>query len=129
MSRSAKLVAIIASMAVFVMPAATMPLHCTFGVPSGQTVDPCHMAGMSSSAGTELVNSTPFDHSCCQASAPKPESLTASQSSTGKGILAPATTNVFLVDLSATPALREVPYSTMPSHGGLPQAVLCTFLI
>jgi hypothetical protein len=129
MTCSAKVVAIIASMAVFVMPAATMPLHCTLGVPSGQTVDSCHMGGIGSFAGDKLVNSTPFDHSCCQVSAPKPESLTVSQSSTSKGIHAPATTNLFLVDLSAAPALREVLHSTMPSDGGLPQAVLCTFLI
>ena len=127
-SRMGKLVAVVASIAVFVMPAATMPFHCMLRAPSGET-HPCPMMGRSSSADEEQVSLAHFDHSCCQVSTAKPESLTVPQSSSGKRILAPPTTNAVLADLPAAPLLHELRESAVPSLGGPPQAVLCTFLI
>lgn len=124
-----KFVALVASIAVFVMPAAAMPLHCILMVPSGGNVHPCHMMGMSSSADSEQVSAAPFDHSCCQVSAARPESMTVPQPPSSKGILAPPTTNALLADLPAAPVLHERLDWTAPSPGGPPQAVLCTFLI
>jgi hypothetical protein len=129
MSRMGKLVAIIVSIAVFVMPAATLPLHCIFKAPSGQSADPCRMIGMSTSESAEQVKSAPFDHSCCQVSAPRTESPTVPQSSAAKQILTPTITNGLLAVLPATPDLRGLPHSPASSPAGPPQAVLCTFLI
>src|SRR5262245_32857505 len=124
-----KLVAIIASVAVFLMPAAALPLHCILTVPSGQGADPCRMMGMTPSANVEQIGSAPFDHSCCQVSAPRVQSPTVPQSSATRQILAPPTTNGLLVVLPAARNLRGLPHSPSPSPGGPPQAVLCTFLI
>jgi hypothetical protein len=129
MIRMGKLVAIIASIAVFAMPAATLPLHCILKAPSGQSPDPCRMMGMSPSANAEQVKSAPFDHSCCQVSAPRAESPPVPQSSAAKRILTPPGTNGLLAFLPATPDLSGLSHSPASSHGNPPQALLGTFLI
>lgn len=127
MKRIGKFVAVLASIALFVMPAATMPLHCIFKASSGGNTHPCHMMGMNSSA--DQINAAPSNHSCCQVSAAKPESITVPQSPAGKGMVAPATTNAFLSDLPTAPVLHELFDWTVKSPAGPPLAVLCTFLI
>ena len=129
MNYVAKFVAVVASIAIFAMPAAAMPLHCMLKAPSGESTHPCHMVGMSSSADPAQIGSAPVDHSCCQVSAAKPETMTAPQSPSGKGILAPPTTSALLADLPALPVVHDLLDWTVPSPGGTPQAVLCTFLI
>ena len=130
MSRAIKFVtAVLASIAVFVMPAASMPLHCMLRAPSGESAHPCHMMGMSSSTAADQISSAPFDHSCCQVSAAKTESISVTASPSGKGTLAPPTTSALLTNLPAEPALRDHLDLSAPSPGGPPQAVLCTFLI
>lgn len=128
MKRIAKFVAVVASIAIFVMPAAAMPLRCMLMTQPGESSAPCHMMGISSSAAAEQV-SAPVDHSCCQVSAAKTESTAVPQSPSGKGIVAPPTTNTFLSDLPVAPVLHELLGWTVPSPGGPPQAALCTFLI
>lgn len=121
--------AVLAVIAVFVVSAAAMPLHCMFMAPSGEGGQPCHMMGMSSPADGVQVSSAPFDHSCCQVSAAKPESLTVPQSPSGKGVLAPPAANALLAELPTAPVLRQFLVWTAPPPSGPPQAVLCTFVI
>jgi len=132
MARIGKFVAVVASIALFVMPAATMRLHCLFNTPSGaasgQADHSCHHTMEIGTAPHQFAVG-PIDHSCCQFSAETPESLIVPQSSAAKGTLVPPTPNALSADLLATPVLRELPDSTVPSRGGPPQAVLCTFLI
>jgi hypothetical protein len=128
MRRMWKFVAVLASIAVFAMPAATLSLHCVLMAPLGD--DPhhqCHMMGMNPAA--DQINAAPVNHSCCQVSATKPESMTVPQSPSGKGILVPPTANALSADLPAAPVLHRPLDWTAPSPGGPPQAVLCTFLI
>jgi hypothetical protein len=127
MTRIVKFVALVASIAVFVMPAATMPLHCVLMAPSGGDAHPCHMMGMTSSA--NQITTAPSDHSCCQVSAARPEPITVPRAPAGSGIVVPLTLLAFLSDLPAVPALREAFDWNVQSPGGPPQAVLCTFLI
>lgn len=130
MTRTTKFVtAVFVAIAVFVMPAASMPLHCMLMAPSGETANPCQMMGMSPSAGAAQFNSAPFNHPCCQASAVKPETMTVPQSPSGKGLLALPPTGKLLADLPAVTVVHNLLDSTVPSPGGPPQAVLCTFLI
>ena len=129
MTRTIKFVtAVFSVLAVFVMPAATMPLHCMLKAPSGEGAQPCHMMGMSSSGDAAQVSTASFDHSCCQVSAARPESMTVPQSPSGKGILAAPATTALFGSLPAEPVLREVLVWTAPP-GGPHQAVLGTFLI
>jgi hypothetical protein len=121
--------AVLAVIGVFVMPAATMPLHCVLKAPVGGSGHPCPMMGMNSSADLVQLGSAPVDHSCCQISAATPESLTAPESPSGKGILIPTTTSTSVSDLPETSVRHELLDWTAPSLGGPPQAVLCTFLI
>jgi hypothetical protein len=125
MTRIAKFVAVVASIAVFVMPAATMPLHCILKAPA--STHPCHMMGMSSSA--DQINAAPVNHSCCTVSAAKPESATVPRAPAGSGIVAPSTSVAFLSDLPPVPAAYETFDWDVRSPGGPPQAFLCTFLI
>lgn len=130
MSRVIKFVtAVVAVIAVFAMPAASMPLHCMLTAPSGESAHPCHMMGMNSSTQTDQMSSVAFDHSCCQVSAAKTESMSVFPSPSGKGTLAPPATSALLAKLPAEPALRDHLDFGAPPPGGLPQAVLCTFLI
>ncbi len=128
MTRIGKFVAVVASIAVFAMPAATLSLHCLLMAPMGDNPHhQCHMMGMNPAA--DQINAAPVNHSCCQVSAAKPESMTVPQSPSGKGILAPPSTNALLADLPAAPVLHELLDWTALSPGGPPQAALCTFLI
>jgi hypothetical protein len=127
MTRIAKLVALVASIAVFVMPAASMPIHCILKAPAGGSTHPCHMIGMSSSA--DQINAALVDHSCCTVSAAKPESATVPRAPAGSGIVVPLTSVAFLSDLPAVPAVDETFEWDLQSPGGPPQAFLCTFLI
>ena len=127
MTPMGKFIALVASIAVFVMPATTMPLHCILEAPT-ENHPPCHMVmGMSPSA--DQINAGPSDHSCCRVSASKPESISVPQSSSGKGIFVPSTTNSLLADLPAASAMHERFDWPVQSPGGPALAVLCTFLI
>jgi hypothetical protein len=121
--------AVLVAITVFVIPVASMPLHCMFMVPSGGTEHPCRMMEMGSPTDGVQLSSASINHSCCQVSAAKPESLTLPQSPRGKSILSPPTVSALLVDLPAVPVMRDVLDSAVPSPGGPPQAFLCTFLI
>ncbi len=126
MTRIWKLAAVVASITLFVMPAAAMPLHCIFMIPSGESAHPCHMMGMNSS--TDQIKTAPSDHSCCQVSAARPESITVPQAPVDS-LVAPTASSAFLSDLPAIPVVHGPVDWNMQSPGGLPQAVLCTFLI
>lgn len=132
MTRAIKFVtAVVAVIAVFVMPAASMPLHhCMLTAPTGESSSPCHMIAMGSPANGLQVSAAPFDHSCCQVSAARTEALTVPQVPSGRGVLAPASSaNTLLAGMLATPVVRELLVRTAPPPGGVPQAVLCTFII
>ena len=122
-----KLAAVLVSITLFVMPAAAMPLHCIFMTPSGEIPHPCQMMGMNSSS--DQFQTTPSDHSCCQVSAAKPESITVAQAPGGSEIVVPLTAVAFLSDLPAVPAASETFDRAVQSPGGPPQALLCTFVI
>ena len=123
-----KFVAVVVSITMFVMPAATMPLHCILAVPSAGNTDHCHMMGMGSPA-ADQVNAQTSDHSCCQVSAARPESITVPRAPGNDGVVAPPMLVAFLPDLPATPVVRQLFDWNAQSPGGPPQAVLCTFLI
>lgn len=121
-----KLVAVVVSITLFVMPAAAMPLHCILMTPSGESAHPCHMMGMNSS--TDQVKAPPPDRSCCEVSAARPESITVPQVPVTSSV-APASSQAFLSDLPAAPVVYEPFDWNVQSPGGPPQAFLCTFLI
>lgn len=121
-----KLVAVMASITLFVMPAAAMPLHCILMTPSGESAHPCHMMGMRSSA--DQIKTVPTDHSCCAVSAARPESITVPQAPV-TSLVAPTASQAFSSDLPAAPVVHWSPNWNVQSPGGPPQAVLCTFLI
>ena len=125
MTRIWKLAAVIAGITIFVMPLAAMPLHCIFMPSSGENAHPCHMMGMTSS--TDQVKTAPSDHSCCQVSAARPESITGAPPDASS--VAPTVSQAFLSDLPAIPVVHGSLDWNMQSPGGPPQAVLCTFLI
>lgn len=127
MTSIGKFVAVVAIIAVFAMPAATMPLHCMLMTTSGNNGHPCHMMGVNPSA--EQMSAVPFDHSCCQVSTAKTESITMPQPPSGKALVAPPAPNTFLSELPAESVLREAFGWRIASPSGPPQAVLCTFLI
>jgi hypothetical protein len=121
-----KFAAVLLSITIFVMPAATMPLHCILGAPSGKNAHPCHMMGMNSSA--DQTKAASSDHSCCAVSAAKPESITVPQTPVTNSV-SPAASQAFLSDLPTAPAVHGPFDWDVQSPGGPPQAVLCTFLI
>jgi hypothetical protein len=126
MTHIGKVAAVVASIAIFVMPAATIPLHCFLMAPSGETTHPCHMMGMNPSA--DQIKAMPSDHSCCKVSAARPESITVPQTPVATSV-APKASQAFLSDLPAASAVH-VPFDRIvQSLGAPPQAVLCTFLI
>lgn len=131
MTRTIKFVAaVLAAISVFVMPAASMPLHCMLMAPTGGSSSPCHMMGMSSPANGVQVSAAPFDHSCCQVSAARTEALTVPQVPSGReALVPPSSANALLTGVLATPVLHELLVRTAPPPSGAPQAVLCTFLI
>jgi hypothetical protein len=126
MTLTGKFVVVVASIAVFVMPTAAMPLHCLLMTSPGESAHPCHMMEMSLSTGASRISAA-VDHSCCQVSAAKPVSLTV-PSFSGKWTIVPPATNVMLADLPPALVLHEV-LGCAASPGGPPLAVLCTFLI
>jgi len=125
MTSIGKLVAVVVSITLFVMPAAAMPLHCILMTPSGENTHPCHMMGMNSSA--DQIKAAPSDRSCCEVSAARPESITVPQVPVTSSV-APAA-QAFLSDLPAAPVVYEPFDWNVQSPGGPPQAFLCTFLI
>jgi hypothetical protein len=128
MKRIWKFVAVVASIAVFAMPAATLSLHCVLMAPLGDNPHhQCHMMGVNPSA--DQINAAPVNHSCCTVSAAKPESATVPRAPAGSGIVVPLTSVAFLSDLPAVPAADETFEWDLQSPGGPPQAFLCTFLI
>ena len=126
MRRIWKLAAVVASITMFVMPVAAMPLHCIFMPSSGESAHPCHMMGMNSSG--DQFQTAPSDHSCCQVSAARPESITVAQVPVTSSV-APTVSQAFLSDLPAAPVVHGPFDWNLQSPGGPPQAVLCTFLI
>jgi hypothetical protein len=121
-----KFAAVLLSITIFVMPAATMPLHCILKAPSGKNAHACHMMGMSSSA--DHTKAASSDRSCCAVSAAKPEAITVPQTPVTNSV-APAASQAFLSDLPTVPVVH-VPFDAIAqSPGAPPQAVLCTFLI
>ena len=125
MTRIWKLAALVASITMLVMPVAAMPLHCIFMPSSGDNAHPCHMMGMTSS--TDQVKTAPSDHSCCQVSAARPESITVPQAPVALSV-APTVSQAFLSDVPAAPLHGPFDWN-LQSPGGPPQAILCTFLI
>ena len=126
MTRIWKLAAVVASITLFVIPAAAMPLHCIFMTSSGESAHPCHMMGMTSSA--DQIKTAPSGHSCCEVSAARPESITVPQAPVARSV-APTVSQAFLSDLPAAPVVHGSFGWNVKSPGGPPQAVLCTFLI
>ena len=126
MTRIWKFAAVVASITLFVMPVAAMPLHCILMTPSGENTHPCHMMGMNSSA--DQIKAAPSDRSCCEVSAARPESITVPQVPVTSSV-APTASQAFLSDLPAAPVVREPFDWNAQSPGGPPQAVLCTFLV
>jgi hypothetical protein len=126
MTRIGKFVAVVASIAIFVMPAAALPFHCLLMASHGEGANPCHMMGMTPPSDASQLTAA-VDHSCCQVSTAKPESMTV-PSASGKWTIAPPAVTVTLVDLPPAPVLGDV-LDFAPSPGGPPLAVLCTFLI
>jgi predicted component of type VI protein secretion system len=126
-----KFAAVVASIALFLMPAAAMPFHCMLTAPVEPAGHPtCHHMMMGDKpAADQIAAGTPSDHSCCQVSAAKPESLTTPQSPAGKRILPPPATNAMLSDLPTARVPHEPFDWTSVLPDGPPQAVLCTFLI
>jgi len=128
MIRIWKFVAVVASIAVFAMPAAALSLHCVLMTPRGDNPhQQCQMMGMNPSA--DQIKAAPGNHSCCTVSPAKPESVTVPRGSAGSGIVAPQMSVAFLSDRPAVPAAYEPLDRDMQSSGGLPQALLCTFVI
>ncbi len=128
MTRIGKFVAVLASIAVFAMPAAAVSLPCMIAALSGEAnAHHCHMM-MAVNSSADQISASPH-HSCCQVSAAKPESMSVLQSPAGKGIVAPPATNALLSDRSAEPVLHRPFAPTVLSRSSPPQAVLCTFLI
>jgi hypothetical protein len=128
MTRIWKFVAVVASIAVFAMPAATLSLHCVLMPPLGDNPHQhCRMMVMNPSA--DQIDAAPVNHSCCTVSAAKTETPTVPRAPAGTGIVAPQMSVAFLSDLPAVPAAYEPFDRDMQSPGGPPQAFLCTFLI
>ena len=128
MTRIVKFTAVVLSIAIFAMPAATLPLHCVFMAPSGNNPHPqCDMAGMNSPV--EQMKAGPNNRACCEVSAPKPESIIVPQAPASSAITAPLTSQASLSDLPAAPVCNEPSDWLAQSPGAPPQAVLCTFLI
>jgi hypothetical protein len=123
-----KFVAAIVSITMFVMPAATMPLHCMGMTSSGENIHPCHMMGMGPSSGDQL-KAAPVDLSCCQVSAARPESITVPRAPSDSGTVVLAASVAFLSPVPAARVVREPFNWNAQSPGGPPQAILCTFLI
>jgi hypothetical protein len=121
-----KFAAVLLSIAIFAMPAATMPLHCILKAPSSGSTHPCHMMGMNPSA--DRINAAPVNRSCCEVSAARPESITVPQAPVTRSV-APTASQAFLSDLPAAPVVHGSFDWNVKSPGGPPQAVLCTFLI
>lgn len=121
-----KVVAVVASIAMFAMPAAAMPLHCLLMVPSGENAHQCHMMGMNSTG--VQIKAAPSDRSCCAVSAARPESIAVPQAPVTSTI-APTASQTFLSDLPAAPVIHGRLDWSVQSPGAPPQAVLCTFLI
>lgn len=126
MTRIWKLAAVVASITMFVMPVAAMPLHCIFMTSTGESAHPCHMMGMNSSA--DQVKTAPSDHSCCQVSAARPESITVPQAPFASSV-ASTLLQAFLSDLPAIPVVHGSLDWNVQLPGDPPQSVLCTFLI
>ncbi len=126
MTRISKFVAVMASIALFAMPAAAMPLHCILKAPAGGSTYPCHMMGMNSSA--DQINAGLVNHACCEVSAAKPESITVPQAPVTSSVT-PTASQAFLSDLPHAPVIYGPFNWNMQSPGGPPQAILCTFLI
>lgn len=123
-----KLVAIIAGIALFVMPAAAMPLHCILMASARQAGhSTCHMM-MGDNPSSGPVAAAPSNHSCCQVSGAKPESITVQHSPASKEMIPTFAKTALLPD---PPAIGRRNFfdrtSQLPS--GSPQAVLCTFLV
>ena len=125
-----KFVAVVVGIAMFVMPAAAMPLHCILMVPlsGGENPEPCHMLGMLPSA-DDQINAAPVDLSCCAVSAALPESIIVPRVPADSGTLVPATSVAFSSDLPPVQIAYDLPNGNAPSPGGPSRAVLCTFLI
>lgn len=127
MTRIRKFAAVVASIAVFAMPAATLSLHCVLMTPlGGNPHHQCHMMGMYPSA--DQVKAAPSVRPCCEVSAARPESITVPQASVARSV-APTASQAFLSDLPAAPVVHGSFDWNVKSPGGPPQAALCTFLI
>jgi hypothetical protein len=127
MTRIWKFVAVVASIAVFAMPAATLSLHCVLMASLGDNPhQQCHMMRMNPSA--DQIKTAPSDRSCCEVSAARPESITVPQAPVTRSG-APTALRAFLSDLPAAPVAHEPFDWNVQSPGAPPQAVLCTFLI
>jgi hypothetical protein len=127
MARIWKFVAVVASIAVFAMPAATLSLHCVLMAPLGDNPHQhCHMMGMNPAA--DQINAAPVNHSCCAVSAAKTESITLPRDP-GTSSIAPTALRAFLSDVPAAPVVHELFDWNVQSPGAPLQAVLCTFLV
>lgn len=126
MAHIGKFAAVVLSIAIFVMPAAAMPLHCILKVPSSGSTHPCHMMGMNPFA--NQINAALVSHSCCTVAAAKLEPIAVPRT-TGANSAAPAASSAFLSDLPVTPVLRKPSDWIAQSPGAPPHALLCTFLI
>jgi hypothetical protein len=127
MTRIWKFVAVVASIAVFAMPAATLSLHCVLMPPLGDNPHhQCRMMVMNPSA--DQIDAAPVNHSCCAVSAAKTESTTLPRDP-GTRSVAPTALRAFLSDVPAAPVVHELVDWNVQSPGAPPQSVLCTFLI
>lgn len=127
MTTLGKFVAVIASLALFLMPASAMPLHCLLMGVAGGIHHQCHMTEASPSG--DQVGALPSHYSCCSVSPAESESTTVPLPPPAKGAVAQVATDAFLVDLMALAVDQGLSDSNPQSPGGLRQAVLCVFLI
>jgi hypothetical protein len=127
MTRIWKFVAVVASIAVFAMPAATLSLHCVLMPPLGDSPHhQCRMMVMNPSA--DQIDAAPVNHSCCTVSAARTESITVPREPLTSSVVLTAS-QAFLSDLPVAPVAYERFDWKLQSPGAPPQALLCIFLI
>jgi hypothetical protein len=127
MSGKEKFVAVLASIAVFMLPAATMPLQCLLmGPPKGEH---CHHHVMvTENAPEKQLNPVSYNRLCCDVSAKTAESITLPPLPAGERIVITPIRNTLRSDL-LTLTVHKGHDCALVLPGGPPQAVLCTFLI
>ena len=121
-----KVVALVASVAMFVMPATPLPLHCVLMAhQSAAGPHPCGMMRFGAPSGNQ-TSAVPSELPCCHVSPAKTESTVSAPLPSFAVYLA---AEIVLPKTAAAPAFTKNFDENERSPGHSPQAVLCTFLI